>query len=162
MDARKSDEANSIDSKRPSTGLIPSILDKISNVQAPHGYFKHFYICSVLSSVFWAFQILNKGDILRSVASMTDSSGSAKSMSINQIFLLWSFMFLQGIRRLIESVFVTKNSASKMWFVHYVLGIGFYMVMGITIWIEGSGRPDPPCPYAKSQSGRRFSSGHVD
>ena len=88
---------------------------------------------------------------------MTDSSGSAKSMSINRIFLLWLFMLLQGIRRLLESVFVTKTSASKMWIVHYVLGIGFYMIMGITIWIEGAGRPGLPCPYAKSQTARPFS-----
>ena len=160
MDARNSDEGKS--SKRSSRGLIPNILDTVSNVQAPHGYFKHFYIFSVLSSVFWAFQILNKGNILRSVASITDGSDSAQSMSINQIFLLWLFMLLQGIRRLLESVFVTKTSASKMWIVHYVLGIGFYMIMGVSIWIEGAGRPGLPCPYAKSQSARPFSSGYID
>ena len=139
MDARKRDDGNSISSKRSSKGLILSVLDTVSNVQVPHGYFKHLYILSVLSSVFWAVQILNKGNILRSVAGMMDSNGSAKSMSMNQIFLLWSFLLLQGIRRLFESVFVMKPSASKMWIVHYVLGLGFYMIMGITVWIEGAG-----------------------
>ena len=149
VDARKNHGGNSTHSKPSSAGLIPSILDMVGNIQAPHGYFKHFYVFSVLSSIFWAFQILNKGNILRNIGSMTDGSGSTKSMSINQVFLLWSFMLLQGIRRLLESVFVTKMSTSKMWIVHYVLGIGFYMIMGISIWIEGAGRPGRPCLYAK-------------
>lgn len=83
---------------------------------------------------------------------MADRSGSSKSMSINQIFLLWSFMLLQGIRRLLESMFVTKTSASKMWIVHYVLGIGFYMIMGVAIWIEGAGRPGLSFACADSQA----------
>ena len=77
---------------------------------------------------------------------MAYSSGSSKSMSMNQIFLLWSFMLLQGIRRLFESIYVTKTSASKMWIFHYVLGLGFYMVMSVAVWIEGAGRPGLPFP----------------
>ena len=153
MDARKRDEGNPT-LKRSSTGLISAILDAAGNVQAPHGYFKHFYIFSVLSSVFWGIQILSQGNILLSVASMTDSSGSSESMSMNQIFLLWSFMLLQGIRRLFESIFVTKTSASKMWIVHYVLGLGFYMVMGVAVWIEGAGRSRLSFPCADSRAER--------
>lgn len=162
MDARKRDEGNSISSKRSSKGLILSILDTVSKIQVAHAYFKHLYILSVLSSVFWAVQILNKGNILRSVAGMMDSNGSAKSMSMNQIFLLWSFLLLQGIRRLLESVFVMKPSASKMWIVHYALGLGFYMIMGITVWIEGAGMSSRLLPYAKSQSARLNASGYAD
>lgn len=34
-----------------------------------------------------------------------------------------------------------KPSASKMWFVHWLLGIAFYVTVGIAVWIEGAGMP---------------------
>lgn len=60
-------------------------------------------------------------------------------MSMDQIILVWSLMIIQGTRRLLESYFVTKHSASRMWFVHWYLGVAFYMAMGVAIWIEGAG-----------------------
>lgn len=60
------------------------------------------------------------------------------TMSMDQIVLLWSLLLLQGIRRMVESVYVTKTSASSMWFLHYLLGIGFYLIIGVAVWIEGA------------------------
>lgn len=61
-------------------------------------------------------------------------------MSINQIALLWSFMTVHGIRRLLESLTLGKSSSSSMWFVHWALGIWFYLAMSFAVWIEGAGK----------------------
>ena len=46
-------------------------------------------------------------------------------------------MFLQGVRRLLESFFYTSvKSASQMWIGHYILGLLFYLTINIAIWIE--------------------------
>ena len=121
--------------------LFLRILDELGRIQVPHGYFKHFYIISVLSSIFWGVQILGRGSVLKKFARLADNGDSTLSMSMNQVTLLWSLMLIQGIRRLVESVFVMKTSASSMWFLHYLLGIGFYLIMGVAVWTEGAGKP---------------------
>ncbi len=62
-------------------------------------------------------------------------------MSIDQIALTWSLMSIQGVRRLLESSMFAKPSTSKMWFVHWLLGIAFYLAVGVSVWIEGAGEP---------------------
>lgn len=59
-------------------------------------------------------------------------------MSVDQVIVAWSFMIIQGVRRLLESS-VTKPSSSTMFFAHWLLGIAFYLAMGVSIWIEGIG-----------------------
>ena len=80
------------------------------------------------------------------------------SMSMNQITLLWSLMLIQGIRRLVESVFVMKTSVSNMWFLHYLLGIGFYLIMGVAVWIEGAGKLTLSLRYPNVGSSKYFRS----
>ena len=58
---------------------------------------------------------------------------------MDQIALVWSLMTIQGVRRVVESYSVNKHSASKMWFIHWHLGLAFYLAMGIAVWIEGAG-----------------------
>lgn len=58
-------------------------------------------------------------------------------MTFEQVVVCWCLMTVQGTRRLWESITLAKPSESKMWFVHWILGIGFYIVMGISIWVEG-------------------------
>lgn len=141
LDQRHGSEPSS--AEHTSKGPFLRLLDGFGSMQAPHGYFKHFYILSVLSSIFWGYQILSHGLIMKCVAGMVNQGSSLSSMSVNRMALLWSFLMLQGVRRLMESLFITKTSASKMWFVHYLLGMGFYLVMGIAVWIEGAGKLDP-------------------
>ena len=62
-------------------------------------------------------------------------------MSIDQIALTWSLMSIQGVRRLLESTMFAKPSSSKMWFVHWLLGITFYLAVAVSVWIEGAGKP---------------------
>lgn len=119
-------------------GSLTQILDDLAAYQVPHGSFSHFYVVSVLSSLFWGLQILSGGRLLHSICRAQIHGGNG-AMTMEQITLIWSLMLIQGMRRLAESYFVTKHSASRMWFVHWYLGIAFYLAMGIAIWIEGAG-----------------------
>jgi len=119
-------------------GLLSKTLDSIAALQVPHGSFAHFYVVSVLSSLFWGFQIVTQGTILTTICH-AQIGGSKSSMSLDQIVLAWLLLTVQGLRRLLESYFVTKHSASRMWFVHWYLGMAFYLAMGVAIWIEGAG-----------------------
>jgi 3-oxo-5-alpha-steroid 4-dehydrogenase 3 len=58
-------------------------------------------------------------------------------MSAHQIALCWTLVAAQGGRRLAESMALTRPSQSKMWFVHWVLGIAFYIAIGVSLWVEG-------------------------
>lgn len=51
-------------------------------------------------------------------------------------------MVLQGLRRLLESYLTVKESKSRMWFVHWLLGTGFYIAVGVGVWVEGAGIVD--------------------
>ena len=61
-------------------------------------------------------------------------------MTVNQVVLAWIFMAVQGLRRLYESITLTKPSEARMWVGLWALGIAFYIVMGISIFIEGIGQ----------------------
>ena len=130
------------------TGPLSKLLDWIETIQVPHGAFQHFYVISVLSSSFWGFQIFSQGTLLK-VICHAQKDDSRRSTSINQIVLVWSMMTVQGVRRLFESYSVTKHSESRMWFVHWCMGVAFYLAMGVAIWIEGAGKcwsPWARCP----------------
>ena len=115
---------------------LQRILGVVETIQVPHGWFTHFYVFSVMSSLYWGAQIVSKGNVLQSLCLRTKQP---KSMSMERIILTWSLMAIQGVRRLAESILVNKRSRSRMWFAHWLLGICFYIAMGLAIWIEGSG-----------------------
>jgi 3-oxo-5-alpha-steroid 4-dehydrogenase 3 len=119
------------------TGTLEQILDRIAEWRVPHSYFLHFYAASIISSLFWGVELIRRGPAFRTVASHTNTLDGAPSMSFDQIFLCWGLMVAQGGRRVWESIALAKPSESKMWFVHWLLGIGFYLGMGISIWVEG-------------------------
>lgn len=105
----------------------------------PHSYFTQFYIASVLSSVFWGIQLFSRGDIFQAIASRVSEEHRLDSMSLSQVMICWLLLAMQGSRRLWECVIFSKPSTSKMWFVHWLLGLGFYLAAAVAIWIEGSG-----------------------
>ncbi|KAG4025752.1 hypothetical protein MFRU_051g00170 [Monilinia fructicola] len=113
-----------------------SILEAIGSIQVPHTWFTHYYIASVASSIFWAFQIITRGTAFRFLASYSQDD-ITRSMTINQVLLAWGFMAFQGSRRLYESFTLTKPSQSKMWVGLWAVGIAYYIFMGISVWIEG-------------------------
>ncbi len=104
----------------------------------PHGYFQHFYIFSVLSSIFWAVQLLTKGAAFQAIVGHATNPNISKSMTVDQVAVTWCLMTIQGVRRLFESWMLGKSPASKMWLTHWVLGIVFYLSVGVAIWIEGT------------------------
>jgi 3-oxo-5-alpha-steroid 4-dehydrogenase 3 len=107
--------------------------------QIPHSWFGGFYAVSLTCSVFWLVQYLTDGRILHFLTTR-QASASAPGMEPGQVVLLWSMMFLQGSRRLFESLVLVKpGSKSTMWIVHWLLGNVYYITMSLSVWIEGSG-----------------------
>ncbi|CAI7598595.1 unnamed protein product [Penicillium glandicola] len=114
-------------------------LDYLATWQVPHSYFTHFYIASVLSSVFWVAQLLSRGVVFQAIASRVSEDHQRHSMSLTQLVICCVLLAIQGSRRLWESFVFSKPSSSQMWFLHWLLGLGFYLAAGVAIWIEGSG-----------------------
>lgn len=127
---------NTVQRDKSARSTLASLWHSIASFQVPHSWFTHFYVASVASSIFWAHQILTHGSVLQFIASQAHESG-APGMTINQVILAWSFMALQGTRRLYESITLTKLSQSKMWVGLWLLGMAYYICMGIAVWIEG-------------------------
>jgi 3-oxo-5-alpha-steroid 4-dehydrogenase 3 / polyprenol reductase len=50
-------------------------------------------------------------------------------------------MFLHGVRRLYETMFLQNASSARMWIGHYLVGCAFYLVVSITVFIEDLDRP---------------------
>lgn len=118
--------------------------------QVPHAWFWHFYLVSVCWSAFWAWQYLGKASLMSRLAhAQTRSQGYAylRSLSptveLGRVYVAWSMLAMQGVRRLYESLYIAKPGSTPMWFVHWALAILFYTVMGIAVWIEGSGKHQP-------------------
>ncbi len=116
-------------------GVLVKTLDYFASIKVPHSWFKHFYMLSVMSSMVWLQQLYTRGPIFQKVLSGT--STNRPSMSFNQLVLCWTLLTIQGSRRLYESMILAKPTSSKMWVGHYLLGLLYYMAMGLAIWIEG-------------------------
>ncbi|CAD6501019.1 BgTH12-06719 [Blumeria graminis f. sp. triticale] len=111
------------------------LFHEISILQVPHTWFIHYYIASVGSSIFWLHQMITRGVILRLITPISSSQDVLENRT--QILLAWLLMFIQGTRRLYESVIFTKPTKSTMWFGLWIIGIIFYFFIGIAVWIEG-------------------------
>ncbi|KAL3425990.1 3-oxo-5-alpha-steroid 4-dehydrogenase [Phlyctema vagabunda] len=122
---------------------IPALLQYVASYQVPHSWFVHYYFASVASSLFWGWQILVHGIAFRVLASYSHGSTSG-GMSVNQVFLTWFFMTVQGARRLYEDITLSKPSQSKMWIGLWLLGIAYYLAVGISVWVEGIPALDVP------------------
>lgn len=107
--------------------------------QVPHSWFWHFYIVAISWSAFWALQYVLKGSIMRAMA-QAQSRSDKPSVESGRIFVAWCMMAIQGLRRLYESLFISKPGSSPMWAPHWILGLVFYTVMSVAIWIEGAGK----------------------
>ena len=115
------------------------LFEYLAAIQVPHTWFQHFYIVSVSSSLFWGIQILAKGSALVALCQSVGTGTQAKGMTIDQVVLTWSLVTIQGVRRLLETSLLSQPSVSTMWFAHWLLGIAFYLALGVACWIEGAG-----------------------
>ena len=110
-----------------------------ASIQVPHAWFTHFYILSVLLSVFWVIQFLCEGSILKTVLAMGSATKgpSTASMSLAQVMLVWGLMSVHGCRRLYECLVFTRPSQAKMWVGHWLFGLTFYAAMSVAVWVDG-------------------------
>ncbi|PLB46772.1 protein DFG10 [Aspergillus steynii IBT 23096] len=126
-------------SKPSSSSPITRPLDCLAALKVPHGYFTQFYVASVISSLFWAVQVLSRGAAFQAVAARIRPEHLQNAMSLNQVLLCWALMLVQGTRRLVECLALSKPSSSQMWFGHWLVGVAFYVAVSVAIWIEGTG-----------------------
>ncbi|KAF1983973.1 hypothetical protein K402DRAFT_381942 [Aulographum hederae CBS 113979] len=134
---RKSDDSCTRDGDNPpSSALFLPILDRIAAFRVPHSWFAHFYLFSVFSSLFWGYQIISDGFFFHNISRLSRKSANP-GMSVERVVSSWSLMLLQGLRRSYESKVLAKPSQSKMWIVHWALGLSFYAFMGVAVWVEG-------------------------
>ena len=133
--SKKTREANESNIAKTLKGLIVGMSNY---AQVPHHWFLHFYILAVSWSVFWALQYFQKGSVMRAIATRQARSGGP-SMELGQVFVAWTLMSIQGLRRLYESLFVTKSGSSPMFIAHWLLGVVYYTFNLMSAWIEGSG-----------------------
>jgi 3-oxo-5-alpha-steroid 4-dehydrogenase 3 len=137
----KEKEARHKDEASPSSLPILNLLDAAAKIQVPHSWFTSFYVVSVLSSLFWLTEVLRKGPLFKTFT-QDSLSADPRSMTLSQVNLAWILMFIQGSRRLYESLTLSSSSSkstSKMWIGHWVIGVGFYIATGVAIWVEGDG-----------------------
>lgn len=89
-------------------------------------------------------QLLTRGPAFRAlIAAHMSDEHLQKAMSIQQVLVCVILMAVQGGRRLYECMAFAKpssSSSSQMWFVHWLLGLAFYAVTTVAVWIEGTGR----------------------
>ncbi|KAL4810725.1 hypothetical protein BDV18DRAFT_155337 [Aspergillus unguis] len=126
-------------SASPSSSPVTRALDYIATFRVPHSYFTQFYVISVLSTIFWALQLLFHGQAFQAIAARIRPENLQQSVSVNQVMLGCGLMLVQGVRRLHECLSFSKPSSSNMWFVHWFAGLGFYAAIAIAVWIEGAG-----------------------
>ncbi|KAK8049294.1 3-oxo-5-alpha-steroid 4-dehydrogenase [Apiospora phragmitis] len=130
--------ATSLNSPSSSSSHFTKLVAWFTSVgKVPHSWFKHFYILSVCSSLFWAAQYMSDGAIITFMA-RTQAKSLRSSMTTNQAMLTWLLMLMQGCRRLFECFAILRPSTSKMWIVHWVLGMAYYSCINVSVWIEAS------------------------
>ncbi|KAK4508270.1 hypothetical protein PRZ48_002008 [Zasmidium cellare] len=121
--------------KGVSASAVGTLLDKLAELKVPHSWFTSFYAVSVTLSLFWAAELLVRGPSFQAVARYAPDT--AHSMSFSQVLVVWTLMLAQGSRRLYECMAISKPSESRMWFGHWALGILFYTLTSVAVWIEG-------------------------
>lgn len=121
------------------SSLTPLLLLEVFSFKVPHSWFTHYYLVSVAWSFIWGYQIIANGPIARAISQQTKFSDPTDSMAFETVSLVWILMLLQGLRRLGESLLLTKTSISTMPLSIYAAGILFYTAVGMAVWIEGAG-----------------------
>ena len=124
--------------KENATHSIERFLDHLATYSVPHSWFLHFYAFSVALSFFWAYQITTQSSFFVTLANWTHDGNS--HMTSEQTVIAWWCLLIQGCRRLVECIQGPK-STSRMWIVHWFIGMTYYAAANIAIWIEGSSEP---------------------
>ncbi|KAJ9608511.1 hypothetical protein H2200_007499 [Cladophialophora chaetospira] len=122
------------DNHRDNQSVGMKFLDYLATLTVPHSWFIHFYVLSSTCSLnavcaFYFHPYYEDG---------TDASPSLKPAAFCA-----HLMLIQGLRRLFECALVTRAGPSRMWVGHYAIGVAFYMVTNMAIWVEQLYQPAP-------------------
>ncbi|KAI0526232.1 hypothetical protein F5B22DRAFT_148296 [Xylaria bambusicola] len=130
-------------------GAFYHLISRLTSMgMIPHSWFIHFYILSISCTIYWAVQFVSHGTVFEFIA-RKQLSKFPPSMALEQVVLVWFCMGLQGARRLYEHLVVLQSSSSRMWIVHWLLGMAFYLCTSVSIWVEGAQSVQcsgPDCP----------------
>lgn len=121
---------------------VLKIVRKLTSLgQIPHSWFFTYYALYLVCANFWGFEYFQHGDNeLRALArQQIRLAAGSPAMTGGQVVIAWLLMLMQAWRRLYECFAVTRPSNSTMWFVHWIMGLSFYVGASAAIWIEGSG-----------------------
>lgn len=115
---------------KPGTSSISlQLLDVLERLTVPHSWFFHFYIVAV-------------GGSLLQFQHDVRSHMSPPALVASGAFLL------QGCRRLLECLLYNRESKSRMWIGHYVIGLAFYFFTNLALFMDGvdwaNFRDEPP------------------
>lgn len=131
------------------SGVLETLLAKLAKyTEIPHSAFWHFYVLSATCSALWAWQFVTKGTLMRFLVekqitiagSSLPSSNAAKAADLGRVFAAWAMLALQGLRRLYECMYVLKAGKSGMLLAHWLVGVVFYLLMSVAVWIDHAGK----------------------
>ncbi|KAL5598845.1 hypothetical protein BROUX41_003827 [Berkeleyomyces rouxiae] len=126
---------------RPSLKILRLLLTYTGMlIPVPHSWFTHFYIMITAANVFWIYQYYSQGFIMRFIATKeVQLSTEPKFVPLERILAGMAMLSFQGVRRLLECLFVLKHSPnSYMLSMHWFLTFFFYTSVSVAVWIEGS------------------------
>lgn len=110
---------------------IDPLLDMTADVTVPHSWFYHFYVVSSICTAIWSGVILRGHE-----PPLLSPNWNLSNLWEARTKLCMLLMQIQGLRRLYECLLMSKPSKSRMWIGHYAIGIAFYLVTNVAIWLE--------------------------
>ncbi|PWW74409.1 hypothetical protein C7212DRAFT_66618, partial [Tuber magnatum] len=151
--ATNAKDAKPIASPQDPKNPITLLLDHLATYTVPHSFFTHFYILALTTLLLLGQQISTHGPLYTLLRDLQTPEWAAAAagfrhvaggQSIHQVVLTWACLVLQTGRRLYECLLVQKKYAveggggSRMWVMHYALGLVFYLSVGVGGWVEGT------------------------
>ncbi|PHH59855.1 hypothetical protein CDD81_2434 [Ophiocordyceps australis] len=110
-------------------------------ISVPHSWFTFYYALSIASSAFWAWQFCRRGSLMTALAQAqvrAQPHAMHHHQQLPHVILAWAMLAFQGCRRLYECLCVSRLGSSNMLVLHWIVGLAFYMLAGVSVWIQGS------------------------
>jgi 3-oxo-5-alpha-steroid 4-dehydrogenase 3 len=129
---------------------IARFLDFVASITVPHSWFIHFYVFAGLLTTFCAYEISTQHlGLFEVVTQSVNVQGEA--MTKTQTLVVSGLFLFHVYRRFVEQICAPKSS-SRMSFLHWIMGLLFYLFMSVAIWIEGSASEIEISPFGKGWS----------
>ncbi|CAK7213754.1 hypothetical protein SCUCBS95973_001906 [Sporothrix curviconia] len=148
-------ESKSKSEPLPESGVLErTVATVVPYLQVPHSWFISFYVFYLICSAYWAAQWWSWRQA-RSGGEMPDNlfgrivarqqtsdpvlaAMPATPMALLQVYVAFGLEALQTGRRLYEYICVFKPSKANMNIAHFLLGLMYYAIMSVAVWVEGS------------------------